>query len=58
MIDCVVVGVGPAGTPRAPHSVNGVPCHVILERSQGGDTLHTQRLDSFYGERSRQGRRC
>jgi hypothetical protein len=47
MTDCVVVGAGSDGTPRAPHSLNGVGDHVILERSQGGDTLRTQRLDSF-----------
>jgi putative flavoprotein involved in K+ transport len=47
MTDCVVVGAGPAGTPRAPHSVNGVADHVILEHSQGGDNWRTQRWDSF-----------
>ena len=47
MTDCVVVGGGPAGPPRAPHSLNGFVDPVILERSQSGDTLRTQRLDSF-----------
>jgi putative flavoprotein involved in K+ transport len=47
MTDCVVVGAGPAGlTTSAALTQVGVE-HVILERSQAGDTWRTQRWDSF-----------
>ena len=47
MIDCIVVGAGPAGlATSAALSRHGVE-HVVLERGRIGETLRSQRWDSF-----------
>jgi putative flavoprotein involved in K+ transport len=47
MIDCVVVGGGPAGlAASAALTGHGIE-HLVLERGQVGETWHTQRWDSF-----------
>jgi putative flavoprotein involved in K+ transport len=47
LIDCAVVGAGPAGlTASAALSARGVE-HVVLERGRVGETWRTQRWDSF-----------
>ena len=47
MTDCVVVGAGPAGLATSAALTQRGVDHVILERSQAGDTWRTQRWDSF-----------
>ena len=47
VMDCAVVGAGPAGLPvSAALAVRGVD-HVVLERGRVGETWRTQRWDSF-----------
>jgi putative flavoprotein involved in K+ transport len=47
LIDCVVVGAGPAGlAASAALSARGVE-HLVLERGRAGETWRTQRWDSF-----------
>src|ERR671916_560577 len=47
LIDCAVVGAGPAGLAvSAALSARGVE-HVVLERDRVGETWRTQRWDSF-----------
>jgi putative flavoprotein involved in K+ transport len=47
MIDCVVVGAGPAGlAASAALAARGVD-HVVLERDRAGETWRSQRWDSF-----------
>jgi putative flavoprotein involved in K+ transport len=47
LIDCAVVGAGPAGlAASAALSARGVE-HVVLERGRVGDSWRTQRWDSF-----------
>jgi putative flavoprotein involved in K+ transport len=45
--DCVVVGGGPAGLATSAALIQRGVDHVILERSQAGDTWRRQRWDSF-----------
>jgi putative flavoprotein involved in K+ transport len=47
MTDCVVVGAGPAGLAASAALTQVGVEHVILGRSQAGDTWRTQRWDSF-----------
>jgi cation diffusion facilitator CzcD-associated flavoprotein CzcO len=47
MTDCVVLGAGPAGLAASVALTQVGVEHVILERSQAGDTWRTQRWDSF-----------
>jgi putative flavoprotein involved in K+ transport len=47
MTDCVVVGGGPAGLATSAALAQRGVDHVILERSQVGDTWRMQRWDSF-----------
>jgi putative flavoprotein involved in K+ transport len=47
VIDCVVVGAGPAGlAASAALRGRGVE-HVVLERGRVGESWRTQRWDSF-----------
>jgi putative flavoprotein involved in K+ transport len=47
MVDCVVVGAGPAGlAASAALAERGVE-HVVLDRGRAGESWHTQRWDSF-----------
>jgi putative flavoprotein involved in K+ transport len=48
VIDCVVVGAGPAGL-AASSSLSGLGIeHVVLERARPGETWRTQRWDSLH----------
>src|SRR3954471_5528040 len=47
MIDCVVVGGGPAGLATSAALTRRGVEHVILERGRVGQTWRTQRWDSF-----------
>jgi putative flavoprotein involved in K+ transport len=47
MIDCVVVGGGPAGLATSAALIRRGVEHVILERGRVGQTWRTQRWDSF-----------
>jgi putative flavoprotein involved in K+ transport len=47
MIDCVVVGGGPAGLAASAALTRRGVEHVILERGRAGQTWRTQRWDSF-----------
>ncbi|MDQ4012078.1 MAG: NAD(P)-binding domain-containing protein [Actinomycetota bacterium] len=47
MIDCVVVGGGPAGLAASAALANCDVEHVVLERGRVGETLRSQRWDSF-----------
>jgi putative flavoprotein involved in K+ transport len=47
MIDCVVVGGGPAGLAASAALTRRGVEHVILERGRVGQTWRTQRWDSF-----------
>jgi len=47
ILDCAVVGAGPAGlAASAALAARGVE-HVVLERGRAGETWRTQRWDSF-----------
>jgi putative flavoprotein involved in K+ transport len=47
LIDCAVVGAGPAGLAASVAlSARGVE-HVVLERARIGESWRTQRWDSF-----------
>ena len=47
VLDCVVVGAGPAGlAASAALSARGVG-HAVLERGRPGESWRTQRWDSF-----------
>jgi putative flavoprotein involved in K+ transport len=47
LIDCAVVGAGPAGlATSAALTARGVE-HVVLERGRVGESWRTQRWDSF-----------
>ena len=47
MTDCVVVGAGPAGLATSVALTRLGVDHLILERSQAGNTWRTQRWDTF-----------
>jgi putative flavoprotein involved in K+ transport len=47
MIDCVVVGAGPAGLAASAALTESGVEHVVLERGRVGETWRTQRWDSF-----------
>jgi putative flavoprotein involved in K+ transport len=47
MIDCVVVGAGPAGLAASAALTERGVDHVVLERGRVGETWRTQRWDSF-----------
>ncbi|MGH3785917.1 MAG: flavin-containing monooxygenase [Pseudonocardiaceae bacterium] len=47
VIDCVVVGGGPAGLAASAALTDRGVDHVVLERGRIGQTLRTQRWDSF-----------
>ncbi|MET0476524.1 MAG: NAD(P)-binding domain-containing protein [Actinomycetota bacterium] len=47
MIDCAVVGAGPAGLAASAALADRVVDHVVLERDQAGESWRAQRWDSF-----------
>ena len=47
MIDCAVVGAGPAGLAASAALAARVVDHVVLERDQAGESWRAQRWDSF-----------
>src|SRR4029453_13338565 len=47
VIDCVVIGAGPAGLAASARLTTRGVEHVVLERGQAGESWRTQRWDSF-----------
>jgi putative flavoprotein involved in K+ transport len=47
VMDCVVVGAGPAGLAASAALTDRRVEHVVLERGRPGESWRTQRWDSF-----------